>query len=215
MSNFVDLGRVKPGFRQPSLDAQRIYRSLLDAMARPGTVHDLSDAPEPPAGMSRAAAAIALTLVDFETKLWLSPELVNGEADAWLRFHCNAPLVASPNEADFAFVANASKLPPFTDFCKGDARYPDRSTTVVLQLPCVTGGDVVTLEGPGIKGTIDVAPQGAPADFWTQSDVNSAQFQLGIDFFLVDDDSVIGLPRTSRRTSSGHSRTNAQAQQTA
>ena len=215
MNNVVDLGRVKPGFRQPSLDAQRVYRSLLDAMARPGTIHDLSDAPEPPAGMTRAAAAIALTLVDFETPLWLSPELVNGEADAWIRFHCNAPLVSATDEADFAFVADASKLPPFTDFCEGDARYPDRSTTVILQVPSLTGGEAVTLEGPGIDGTIDIALGGVPADFWTQVDANSAQFQLGIDFFVVDEDSVIGLPRTSRRTTAAHSRTNAPAQQTA
>ena len=209
MSNVVDLGRVRPGFRQPALDAQRVYRHLLDAMARPGTIRDLSDAPEPPAGMTRAAAAIALTLVDFETPLWLSPELQNGEADAWIRFHCNAPLVTGTAEAHFAFVADASRLPPLTAFDEGDARYPDRSTTIVLQVPSLTGGEAVTLEGPGIDGTIDVALTGTPEDFWTQIDANGAQFQLGVDFFVVDEDSVLALPRTSRRT------TPAPAQQTA
>ena len=198
MSEAIDLGAVRRGFERPALEAHGVYRRLLDAMARPGRVQDLSECPEPPAGLTRACAGIALTLLDFETKVWLDPALRGGETEAWLRFHCNCPLVEAPAEAAFAIVADAAAMPRLEDFDRGDARYPDRSTTILLQVPSLTGGERRELEGPGIDGRIAVAPAGLARDFWQQLADNGREFQLGVDLMLVDGDDVMGLPRTVR-----------------
>lgn len=198
MSEAIDLGAVRRGFERPALEAQRIYRRLLDAMARPGRLQDLSEAPEPPAGLSRATAGIALTLLDFETRVWLDPSLRGGEAEAWLRFHCNCPFVEDPKAAAFALVVDAGAMPRLDDFDEGDARYPDRSTTIIVQIPSLRGGEPVTLEGPGIDGAAEVAPAGLPTDFWQQMADNGREFQLGVDLMVVDDEAVLGLPRTVR-----------------
>jgi alpha-D-ribose 1-methylphosphonate 5-triphosphate synthase subunit PhnH len=198
VSEAIDLGAVRRGFERPALDAQRVYRRLLDAMSRPGRLQDLSEAPEPPVGLTRACAGIALTLLDFETRVWLDPALRGGEAEAWLRFHCNCPLVDDPRAAAFALVADAAAMPRLDAFDAGDARYPDRSTTIVVQLPSLTGGPAVELEGPGIDGRIAVRPVGLPVDFWQQVADNGSEFQLGVDLVVVDADTVMGLPRTVR-----------------
>ncbi len=198
VSEAIDLGAVRRGFQRPALEAQRIYRRLLDAIARPGRIQDLSEAPEPPAGFTRAMAGIALTLLDFETKVWLDPRLRGGEAEAWLRFHCNCPFVEDPKAAAFALVVDAAAMPRLDAFDEGDARYPDRSTTIIVQIPALTGGETVSLEGPGIDGEIAVAPSGLPADIWQQVADNGREFQLGVDLMVVDDENVLGLPRTVR-----------------
>jgi alpha-D-ribose 1-methylphosphonate 5-triphosphate synthase subunit PhnH len=198
MNQALDLGSVRSGFEHPSLDAQRVFRRVLDAMARPGTVADLSFAPQPPEGLCRALGAVALTLLDFETPLWLDPVLRGGEVETWLRFHCGCPLVAATDEAAFALVVDVGALPALDAFALGDARYPDRSTTVLVQLPALTGGPGQRLEGPGIDGSVEIAPAGLPEAFWAQVVRNGARFQVGVDLMLAAEDELLGLPRTVR-----------------
>lgn len=198
MNQALDLGSVRSGFENPSLDAQRVFRRVLDVMARPGTVADLSFAPQPPEGLCRALGAVALTLLDFETPLWLDPALRGGEVETWLLFHCGCPLVAATDEAAFALVVDAGALPALDAFALGDARYPDRSTTVLVQLPALAGGPGQRLEGPGIDGSVDVAPAGLPEEFWGHVARNGARFQVGVDLMLAAEDELLGLPRTVR-----------------
>src|SRR5689334_19690897 len=113
-----------PGFAEPVGEAQRCFRLLLDCMAHPGRIAELGPLAAP-SQLSPAAAVVALTLVDFETPVWLGPG--TGGAAEWLRFHCSAPLVAEPRAAAFAFAADAARLPPLAGFELGSDEYPDRS----------------------------------------------------------------------------------------
>ena len=48
-------GGITPGFANPVLDAHRVFRAAMMALARPGTVHRLGCALQPPQPLSRAA----------------------------------------------------------------------------------------------------------------------------------------------------------------
>jgi hypothetical protein len=82
------------------LDAQACFRAVLEAMSRPGRVQVLTAPPEVPPGLSPAAAAVLLTLVDADTKLALN---AGAAAEAWVRFHC-APVLAPRGEARFVLA---------------------------------------------------------------------------------------------------------------
>ncbi|WP_374569892.1 phosphonate C-P lyase system protein PhnH [Phenylobacterium sp.] len=198
MSAALDLTQVRPAFADPVRQSQSVFREVMESVARPGRVADLGLAVDPPQGLSPAAAAVALTLFDFETPVWLDPALAGGEAEAWLRFHCGCPLTADPAQAAFALVTDAANAPPLAAFNQGDAKYPDRSTTLILQIAALEGGQPVTLSGPGVKGEIAIAPAGLPAGFWDQFETNSVQFQFGVDVLLVAGQALIGLPRSQR-----------------
>jgi len=199
----LDLAEIAPGFADPTRDSQAVFRRVMDAVARPGTIHDLSFAPPPPPGLGRAAAAMALTLFDFETRVWLDGELRGGAAADWLRFHCACPLTDAPGEAAFAIVVDAADCPPLSSFHPGDAKYPDRSTTLIVQAPALVGGRCATLEGPGIKERSAIAPAGLPASFWEQVQANHARFQFGVDVIFAAGDLIAGLPRSTRVTIKG------------
>ena len=77
---------LTPGFSDPVGESQLVFRHILDAMARPGVVQTLSLAMKGPDALDLAATAIALTLVDFETPLYLAPALATPAAEAYLKF---------------------------------------------------------------------------------------------------------------------------------
>ena len=133
MSAALDLARLSPGFSDPGIESQRLFRRLMEATARPGRIETAADGPAPPEGVSRAAGAVLLTLCDQETPLWLAPRLARAEAAGWLRFHCGSPVTDRAAEAAFA-LAGPDDLPALADFSMGDPKYPDRSTTLVLDL---------------------------------------------------------------------------------
>ena len=182
------------GFNDRPRDSAVAFRAALGALARPGRLHQVGCV-EPPDGLSGAAGALLLTLADAETPLWL-PERLRGGAAAWLRFHTNAPQVTGRGQAMFA-VGHWDELTPLEEWRVGDPAYPDRSATLIVEVPALEGGEVLDLSGPGIDGRARLAPvlpEGAAAALAR----NAARFPLGVDFFFTAAGQVAGLPRSTR-----------------
>ncbi|HXW27159.1 MAG TPA: phosphonate C-P lyase system protein PhnH [Xanthobacteraceae bacterium] len=192
------MSAVAAGFAEPVLAAQSTFRTVMDAMARPGTVRRLPGiaAPTP---LSPTAAAIALTLLDYETPFWLdAPLSAAPEVARWIAFHTGAPRTDDPPTAAFAFVADSVAAPPFETFALGSAEYPDRSTTLVLQVEHLAEGDGLILRGPGIAGSCRLAASPLPADMLDRLADNRARFPRGVDIVLAAADAVAALPRSVR-----------------
>ena len=73
-----------PGFAEPVGEAQATFRAVLDAMARPGKLHQAGERLAAPVPLDPATAALLLTLADNETPLWLDAVAV--AARDWLAF---------------------------------------------------------------------------------------------------------------------------------
>src|SRR3546814_8455275 len=82
---------IRPGFADPGIASQRVFRVVLDAMARPGRIAEVTDELHPPAPLAAAAAALCLALADHDTPVWLAPRLATPAVVAFLRFHCGCP----------------------------------------------------------------------------------------------------------------------------
>lgn len=194
----AEANALEGGFSNPVLDAQSVFRALMDAMARPGSIARMDASVTPPAPLDRAAGAIACALIDADTPYWLD-SLLDGEAlRSWLAFHTGARPAASMPEAAFALVADPSSMPPFERFAQGSQEYPDRSATLVLQLEGLEGGAPLTFRGPGIKDRVTIAPRGLPVDFAAQWQANHKRFPCGTDLILTAGDAFTCLPRSAR-----------------
>lgn len=189
---------LRAGFANPVHDAQGVFRAVLDALARPGTVHAISARLDPPEPLTPELAAIALALTDGDTPVWLDPALAaSPEVAAYLRFHTGAPLTDNPARAAFALVREAGRCPPLASFAQGTPAYPDTSTTLVIALAALDGGSGLRLSGPGIRGTADLAPSPMPPGWPGALRENHAGFPLGVDCLLAAPGRVAGLPRST------------------
>jgi alpha-D-ribose 1-methylphosphonate 5-triphosphate synthase subunit PhnH len=187
------------GFATPVLSAQSTFRAVLDALARPGSIHAVAAQVSAPAPLSTTAAAIALTLCDHDTPLWLDCGLRSVAAVvAWLRFHCGSTIAEVPRAAAFAFISAPSELTPLDQFNPGLPDYPDRSSTLVLQLASLRSGPEFLLQGPGIHGRQALRASPLPRDFGARLVANRQLFPCGVDLILAADKEIAALPRSIR-----------------
>lgn len=194
----IDLSEVGAGLADPVLDGQRVFRAGLEALSRPGTLVEVSAGGEGVPRLHAASGALLLVLLDQDTRLWLSPSLADGRAGASLRFHTGCTLAASPDAADFALVASPQELPALEAFAAGSDEHPERSTTLVLQVPSLGDASGWRLAGPGIRAQAQVRAEGLDAAFLGQWESNRRRFPRGIDLFLTSGGRICGLPRTTR-----------------
>jgi alpha-D-ribose 1-methylphosphonate 5-triphosphate synthase subunit PhnH len=188
---------LAPGFSDPVLASQAVFRTVMEAMARPGLIATVDTEVAPPAPLGIAVASLALTLLDFETPVWLDPGLARASDIAgWFKFHTGASITADPGAAAFAFIADPADMPAFDRFCLGTVEYPDRSTTLVLQVDEFGNGQQLLLRGPGIPGARSFSAQPLPEDFPARLVANRELFPRGVDLILVSKDAVAALPRS-------------------
>jgi alpha-D-ribose 1-methylphosphonate 5-triphosphate synthase subunit PhnH len=125
------------------------------------------------------------------------------DVSKWLKFHTGAPIVGDSSICSFAVIGDPRALPALDRFAFGSNEYPDRSTTLILQVESLTQGSALELRGPGIEGTAVLQAAIQPADLLERLSINAALFPRGIDVVLVHDDTIVAIPRTTRITAKG------------
>ncbi len=185
------------GFADPVLSSQSVFRGVMNALARPGSIQTVAEAAHTPSRLMPATAAVALTLFDHDTPVWIDDHFAaDAEIASWLRFQGDAPLTADPSRAAFALVHSGATLPDFEIFALGTPEYPDRSTTLVVQVDTLSGDQDLIIKGPGIRGTSVLRAGKLPFDFVNRMQANRALFPRGIDLLLVFGAELVALPRS-------------------
>src|SRR5207244_1560457 len=192
------------GLPDSAVSAPPTARAVLHATARPGTVGHVAPSVAPPTGMMRGTAAIALTLFAHDTPILLDAGISEtSDVAKWLKFHTSAPVIADSSICSFALIGDARNLPALDRFSFGSSEYPDRSTTLILQVESLTQGAAYELRGPGIDGAAILQAKISPANLFERLAINAALFPRGIDVVLVHDDAIVAIPRTTRLTVHG------------
>lgn len=177
------------GFTHPAHQSAHAFRAAMTAMARPGQIHDIAGA-VPPAPLSVAAGTLILTLCDPGTKLYLAGDYDSAAVRDWVTFHTGAPF-SGPLDCGFA-VGSWAGLMPLSAYPAGTPEYPDRSATLIVELPALVAQGA-TLRGPGIKASASLSLPDIAA-----FQANARAYPLGLDFFFVAGAKVAALPRTTR-----------------
>lgn len=173
---------------QPPETAQPVFRAVLDALARPGTVARL-----PAGGAVPPALLPVLALADLDTPVAILSD------DDWsdpVGTATGAP-ITGPAQARFVAALRPPETGEAARFPIGSAASPEAAALVSLAVPELTGGPQRTLRGPGVPDSRAVTPRGVLPQVWTAH--AAAAFPAGFDLLLVDPDGrVLGIPRSTR-----------------
>lgn len=189
-----------PGFQDLIHDSQSTFKTLLNALSRPGMVREITTQLTPPSGLNVACAAACLTLLDLETQVWLQPGL-DEEIQDWLLFHTGCRFTEDTKQADFAVIWDIENMPSLSQFKNGTPVYPEDSATLLITVGekgfSLSLDRLPTLTGAGIDEQITM-PIALPNPFWQQWKKNHESYPLGVDIYFFSKNKVVGLPRTSK-----------------
>ena len=181
---------------------QKNYRSLLQAMSRPGRVFRLDAL----GAVSSFAAAMAIgeCLLDPEVSLCV---IGNGGAQPSRR-SWSVPPRSGRNPwktADFIFVCGVRSQGGVRLAKRGRLEFPEEGATLVYCMDSLPAGASdrfrVRLTGPGITGKGGIAPEmrGVPVEEFQELMAVNADYPLGVDaFFVRPNGEVMALPRSTR-----------------
>lgn len=192
-----------PGFQDLVRDSQVTFRTLLNALSRPGIAEKIDVKLIPPSELNVSCAAACLTLFDLETEVWLQPGL-GEDIKSWLLFHTGCSFTKDTQQADFAVICNLENMPDLCQFKQGTPVYPEDSTTLLITVDAID--DIrasnhlslqrQTLTGAGINQQITM-PISLSDTFSQQWQQNHNSYPQGIDIYFFFETQVVGLPRTS------------------
>ncbi len=182
-------------------DTQRVFRSLLDVMSRPGTLKPVIPPLLPaPAGFSSHTAAIAFTLLDEATTFGMIPH-----NEAWGRYMQSntGARKEEPSRADYLILQGSAVWHEVECFYRGSLASPERSSTLIVNVETLTengsGEWDLSLRGPGIEEVAHIGLTGLRLQNLQAIMELNAEFPLGVDVILVDAAGMVcALPRSVR-----------------
>lgn len=189
---------MQGGFIDPVFDSQSVFDSLMNAMARPGSIVAIKDCASAPDPIVPAVAAIVQTLCDSDTPVWLDAKCSGSEElRTWIAFYTGASIVDHNADGHFLVVSDASAIPNLSGLAQGSQQYPDRSTTLIVQVDSLETGGPINLTGPGVNGTAAITINSLPPYFVSQWHENQKRYPCGVDIIFASPNAVVCLPRTT------------------
>ncbi|MEP3245678.1 MAG: phosphonate C-P lyase system protein PhnH [Sneathiella sp.] len=186
------------GLENPAFASSQIFRDVLEALSRPGTVVPAPDTLETPGKLNRAATGFLLALADMETPVWISPDLRDEQTDKYLRFHTGCPLTDNCSDAAFAVAHHSSDFSFLSSLAVGSSEMPHQSATLIVMVDGFTGPTAMTLTGPGIQSKATLSPNPIPDVLVHWAQANQRLFPCGVDLIFAASSSLAALPRTTR-----------------
>lgn len=201
-------------------DTQKVFRVLLDALSRPGKLHEL-----PPVGFVfgsartrssafeqfQALGAVLVTLLDHEVTFCLLSQ--DGQDDVTHDLsiqlgNLTASHAVPRDKANYVVTLQAPAPSLLSQLNPGNLLYPDTSATLICLVPELAArslsehtGTLLALDGPGVAERQTVWVADTNATFFNALSTVNAQYPLGFDVIWVTPAGrVAGLPRSSQLT---------------
>ncbi|MED3984383.1 phosphonate C-P lyase system protein PhnH [Peribacillus simplex] len=189
-------------------DIQTVYRKLVTATSRPGTLVVLErEAKTLDVQMECLSSTILLARTVLDPEVTFKVISKAGETVSRMINQLTYSKPVDLPEADFIFIlhdASEEQMKEALTKAKvGNLLNPHESAMIILEVPDVTKGDSMILSGPGIQQESFISLPNVSAWLGARNEKN-IEFPLGIDMYFVDrQDRLIALPRTTHIKENG------------
>lgn len=181
------------GFKNKTFESQGAFRLILQATSNPGKKVKFMNDNYSQKDLHTSSVNIIFTLLDLDTNVFIQSAQENIISN-FIKLHTGSPITKNKVESDFAVVTDGDL--DFDSFNEGLDQYPDKATTLIIQIQSMSQGEDFVLSGPGIKNSNRITLSGIPHNFKEKVNANSSKFPLGVDIFLTCKNELISLPRT-------------------
>jgi phosphonate C-P lyase system protein PhnH len=155
------------GFDDSALGSPQTFRAIFAAMEHPGQLITIGENPNAPDVLNSACAATCLTLLACETPVWTDVAR-ESPAISWLQFGCGGAVVTESCMANFAIITKPATMPALECFRGGLYKYPDKATTIVIQVDDILPSAVNKDSNIFFDNTVQLDLKGVPNKFWNQ-----------------------------------------------
>jgi alpha-D-ribose 1-methylphosphonate 5-triphosphate synthase subunit PhnH len=180
--------------------SRRVFRAVLDALSRPGRPATMPGPVDPSGDAAPSALWPVLALADLSTGVAM---LTDDEPDQrnWadlIRLATSAPPV-EPGRARLVAALRPMTPDELRGLARGSAPAPEDAALATLAVPALSGGSTrLRLRGPGVDGSLVIAPRGLSAGLLAARAEAVSAFPAGVDLLLVDPaGALLGLPRST------------------
>lgn len=188
-------------------DSQATFRSLLDALSRPGKICRLPDRvyQGAPDGFCPPALSILKTLCDHRVSFSIVSGNRKSEWSRYLEVNLATPF-EDVEKADYVIFDGTTFDEDFMRLKRGSSEFPENSATALLCVGRLADGAVETgmpscrlcCTGPGVQDRTFLTITGLDPRYNEARSRTNNVSPLGIDLFLVDTGGrVAGIPRSS------------------
>jgi len=188
-----------------SFHTQKIFRVLLDCMAKPGTIGriDLVDSTEGSGfPFTGYMFSVAKTLLDQETLFHVAND--PGQVETMISLDTMA-VSGSLSDCDY-LLTSGNDFFEIERLKRGSWKFPDESATIIFQVKDLFDSDdyegesvSMILKGPGIKDSKKIAIEGLNPILLDGLKECNREFPLGIDCILVGrTGKICCIPRSTR-----------------
>lgn len=181
-------------------DCQKVFKTLMNAMARPGKIFSIADSAKKLEREQAALFACALTVLDNRCRFFVWENEVLSQDLIQMTY-----AVPSHKEAaDYLFIPQTEEAATVHEAVLPAAKVgtlpePHKSATLFIALESLAGDRQIRLTGPGVDGELSTA---LPEEciMWLQTRGRMAwEFPCGVElYFLTQEGQVLCIPRTTK-----------------
>jgi alpha-D-ribose 1-methylphosphonate 5-triphosphate synthase subunit PhnH len=185
----------------PVHEAQRHFRQILNATARPGTLEQLRDETLNPVGLHGASALVAFTLLNGDVRFYVDEAAL--DCSSYLLINTSSQPCGC-EEADYLFFKGSADFSRLRTARVGTLEYPEQGATVIVDVQQLHHTHTpqaaqLLLSGPGVDGECTLFVTGLQDDFFQHRAACNQEYPLGIDVILTDvQGHLVSIPRTTR-----------------
>ena len=138
------------GFKDKTFESQEAFRLILQATSNPGKKIQFTNDYHSLENLNASSINIIFTLLDLDTNVFIQSAQESNISN-FIKLHTGAPITKNKVESDFAVVTDGDL--DFDSFHVGLDQYPDKATTLIIQIHSMSQGEDFVLSGPGIKNS--------------------------------------------------------------
>jgi alpha-D-ribose 1-methylphosphonate 5-triphosphate synthase subunit PhnH len=176
------------------IDAQRMFKSIVNAFSRPFKIYNIKNnsEPAPPNEDNATIKALCFVFLDNTVSFHVHDDKAFAGDIREMTYSNNADI----EKANFVIIKDISAFNVFEKISQGTLLDPHKGATVIIAVPKINGETRITAEGPGINGKMTCLVDQSIVDCLNKIAELDIEYPKGFELiFATPQGDILAVPR--------------------